>query len=109
VGDVIVGSLVVEPVLGAEDGRHLARRSLGEAPAHAPSLAHLFCVGGRYARTGQSGSPRAKLAVGQKRQGSMMNQLRWIRERVAYWLFVSNVGFVVAVIVLLVVLLVVFR
>jgi hypothetical protein len=29
----------------------------------------------------------------------MMNQLRWIRERVAYWLFVSNVGFVVAVIV----------
>jgi hypothetical protein len=104
-----VGSLAVEPVLRAEGGRHLARRSLREAAAHARSLAHLFWLGGRYARTGQSGSPRAKLAVGQKRQGSMMNQLRWIRERVAYWLFVSNVGFVVAVVVLLVVLLVVFR
>jgi hypothetical protein len=38
-----------------------------------------------------------------------MNHLRSIRERVAYWLFVSNVGFVVAVIVLLVVLLIVLR
>jgi hypothetical protein len=39
----------------------------------------------------------------------MMNHLRWIRERVAYWLFVSNVGFVVTVVVMLVVLLVVLR
>jgi hypothetical protein len=38
-----------------------------------------------------------------------MNQLRSICNRVAYWLFVSNVGFVVAVVVLLVVLLVVLR
>ncbi len=38
----------------------------------------------------------------------MMNQLRWIRGRVAHWLFVSNVGFVLAV-VLLIVLLVVIR
>jgi hypothetical protein len=38
-----------------------------------------------------------------------MNHLRWLRGRVAYWLFVSNVGFVVAVVVLLVVLLVVLR
>ena len=39
----------------------------------------------------------------------MMNQLRSIRGRVAYWLFVSNIGFVLAVVVLLVVLLVVLR
>jgi hypothetical protein len=38
-----------------------------------------------------------------------MKRLRSIRERVGYWLFVSNVGFVVAVVVLLVVLLVVLR
>ena len=35
--------------------------------------------------------------------------LRSIRERVAYWLFVSNVGFVVALVALLVVLLIVLR
>jgi hypothetical protein len=39
----------------------------------------------------------------------MMKQLRSIGGRVAYWLFVSNVGFVLAVVVLLVVLLVVLR
>jgi hypothetical protein len=39
----------------------------------------------------------------------MMNHLRWIRERVAYWLFVSNVGFAVAVVVLLVTLFLLFR
>lgn len=38
-----------------------------------------------------------------------MNRLVSIRKRVAYWLFVSNVGFVVTVVVMLVVLLVVLR
>jgi hypothetical protein len=35
--------------------------------------------------------------------------LRSIRERLAYWLFVSNIGFVVAVVALLIVLLIVIR
>jgi hypothetical protein len=34
-GDVEVLADIVEAILGGEDGRDLARRSLGEAPAHA--------------------------------------------------------------------------
>jgi hypothetical protein len=41
-GDVEVLADIVEAILGGEDGRDLARRSLGEAPAQRGSLGHLF-------------------------------------------------------------------